>query len=76
MQNEKSGRGNKMVERRVAGEREEDKRKITGEKGDSREEKKRWKGERNCLVSNLGIVAGIGTKGKGHKDQLYSLFSF
>lgn len=40
MQNERSGRGNKMVER-VAGEREEDKRKITGEKGDSREEKKR-----------------------------------
>lgn len=75
MQNERSGRGNKMVER-VAGEREEDKRKITGEKGDSREEKKRWKGERNCLVLNLGLVAGIGTKGKGHKDQLYSLFSF
>lgn len=41
MQNERSGRGNKMVQRRVAGEREEDKRKITGEKGDSREEKKR-----------------------------------
>ena len=76
MQNERSGRGDKTVERRVAGEREGDKRKITGEKGDSREEKKRWRDERNCLVLNLGIVAGIGTKGQGHNDQLYSLFSF
>lgn len=41
MQNERSGRGDKTVERRVAREREGDKRKITGEKGDSREEKKR-----------------------------------
>ena len=36
MQNEKSGRGNKMVERRVAGEREEDKRKTTSLEGEEK----------------------------------------
>lgn len=60
MKNERRGRGDEKVERRVAGTE----RKVTGEEKRRKIAEKRereWRTEGNCLVLNLGMWQGLGT---------------